>query len=177
MNDDLLLEQFIASFSRQDELWEHLPVPMELLHAHTKSGFEWRPCRQATSASALQEIYACTGRPFPDLYERLVLGWRWLEVTVMDVRLFANAPASDLSPLLGELTKDRYAFDMLVEAGLIPLGHGFDYDFVCFANDPSGADDGPLVRVEHEALLMHGLIEQQTMYGSFRAFVEKALEL
>ncbi len=85
-------------------------------------------------------------------------------------------PASDLSPLLGELTKDRYAFDLLAEAGLIPLGHSaVDYDFVCFADGQYGADDGPLVRVEHEALLMDGRIDQRTLYNSFREFVMMAL--
>jgi hypothetical protein len=175
MTDDLLLEQFVAAFARHDELIESAPVPPELFRAQTDHGaFKWRPCRQPTDRTALQQIYACTRRPFPALYEKLVLGWRWLEMTALDVRLFANTPAPDLSPLFGELTRDRYPFDVLVEAGLIPFGHGAGlyYDFVCFSEDQTRQNNGPLVKVEHEALLMHGQIEQQAIYASFREFVE-----
>src|SRR3954468_1005774 len=101
MTDDILLEKFLASFGKLDELtaWETDPIRQQLaLGKPNQFGFrEWRPIRANTPESFLDPLYEKLPARFPELYERLVLSYRWAEVDLKIYRLLANPPGPDLS--------------------------------------------------------------------------------
>ena len=107
--DASLLERFIATFDRLDDLvWFEDDSPPELLAAERDAddwnSIGWCPAKYDTAASSLTAIRR-TG-PLPKLYESLVLSFRWLAVDLGVCRLIANSPANDLQPLADSIFSD-----------------------------------------------------------------------
>jgi len=183
VTDAELLERFIATFSKLDDLLAADPVPPELDGGLDDSPWarqKWRPAAIRTDPSDLEQAYLQLPDRFPPLYEQLVLSYRWLEVELDDlVRLIANPPGILLAPLIAGMTKDRLLVDVLFAHGLIPFGRapGDNYDPVCFDTRRRNADgDCPIVRIEHEAILCQGKLgESSTVSGSFRSLMTDAI--
>ena len=161
MDEDTLLEQFVASFEKLDEMIVYGdidPVAAELAGGESdKSGLKyWRPLKVSTDRSLCDLIYARLPGRFPPLFERLVLSYRWAEVDLQAYRLLANPPGPDLSGLLGQMSKDRSLWESLIPAGLIQFGMGpdIDDDPVCF-DTKSRKDNGDcrIVKVDQEEIL------------------------
>src|SRR5262245_8732333 len=98
-----LLERYIASFSKLDEMVGQLDSVLAQLGTEPADefGFQpWQPLPFKTEASALEPLYAELPAHFPPLYEKLVLSYRWAEVDLGSYALVANPPGSSLSALL-----------------------------------------------------------------------------
>lgn len=138
MTDELLLERFVASFEKLDELtaWDSDPIAKHLAVGNPdQHGFKhWRPVAVNTPASLLDPLYAKLPARLPKLYERLVISYRWAEVELKTFTLLANPPGPDLSGLLQQMSRDTALWDSLLPAGYIQFGKGpdIDYDPVCF---------------------------------------------
>src|ERR1700680_1165812 len=116
MSEDNLIERFIASFNKLDEMADFtaLKVP--------------------TDSSQLEPLLAKLPARFPPLFQDLILSYRWAEVDLGSFRLLPNPPGPDLSGLLTEMTRDPAFWESLPSAGYIQFGRGpdIDYDPVCF---------------------------------------------
>jgi hypothetical protein len=128
MKDELLLERFIASFERFDDLTAHKTEPFEpqlAIESPDKRGFaQWRPVRTNTATSLLEPLYAKLPARFPKLFERLVLSYRWAEVDLGKWRLLANPPGSDLSGLFQQISLDPALWASLLPAGYVQFAKG-----------------------------------------------------
>jgi hypothetical protein len=92
MTDEDLLERFVASFEKLDEMCavrEIFPIAWELRTQEPDQFGEaqWRPVKTATAPASLDLLYAKLPARFPPLYERLVLSYRWAEVDLGTFRL------------------------------------------------------------------------------------------
>jgi hypothetical protein len=161
--EDLLVEGFIASFEKLDEMRasEILdPVAWQLAIGDPDQfgNRRWRPIKVSSELSWLEPIYSKLPARFPPLYERLVLSYRWAEVHLQSYRLLANPPGPDLSALLEQMSKDSFLWKNLLEAGFIQFGKGpgLDYDPVCFdVSSRKKNRDCKIVKIDHEQILCH----------------------
>jgi hypothetical protein len=167
MNDDRLVECFVASFDKLDNMTvfkETDPAAWQLSVGNAgQYGFRhWRPKRVTSNKSLLQPIYSQLPAPFPPLYERLVLSFRWAEVDLQVCRLLANPPGPDLGALFQEISGDPKLWKYLREAGYVQFGRGpdMDYDPVCFdTNSSKNSKAYKIVKIDHEEILCNGRVK------------------
>lgn len=153
--NDLLVERFIASFEKLDEL-----TADEDSHQYDCS--RRLPIKLSTELSSLESIYSELPARFPRLFERLVLSYRWPEVDLQSYRLLANPPGPGLDRLLREMSKDSIMWKCLLEAGYIQFGKGpdVDYDAICFDRSTGTKnDDCRIVKIDHEQILCYNRVK------------------
>jgi hypothetical protein len=139
----------------------------------------WRPRMEASSSSALEELYQSVPGPFPPLYAQLILSYRWYEVDVGQLRLLSNLPPR-LDGLREAIVGDQHIFNTLREAGFVQFGKGpdVDYDPVCFdLRRPDNRQDCPIVKFDHEEILCNDrLVQIAELAPTFRTLLELVVE-
>lgn len=162
MNDhELLIDRFVATFEKLDEMTTKetlCPIAWQLsVGEPDEYGWkEWRPIQVKTARPQLDMLYVRLLAPFPPLFEKLVLRYRWAEVDLKSYTLLANPPGADLSGLLHEISKDASLWDALLPAGYVQFGKGpdIDYDPVCFdIKSRNNKGDYRIVKIDHEEIL------------------------
>ena len=178
-DDSELLVRFVAAFERLDDLgyYQRKPLPPELLAESDPDGrafLRWRPAAMSTTPDSLSVIHSRMGT-LPSLFEQLALSFRWLEVDLGLCRLLPNKPANDLKSLAEAMFTDPVLNETLIPARLARFALGSEnYDPICFDLNQwdSATNDCPIVRLNHESILMHGeLGDVETLFGSFRELV------
>jgi hypothetical protein len=173
-DDDDLLRRFVASFEPLDGLEEFGPVPKELAvepNVEDGTSVRWQPVATLTYRELLAPIYQKLPGRFPDLYERLVLSYRWLRVHLETVMLLANPPGATFDGLATEIFCDLVLINTLIPAGFVPFGmvSGGGYDPMCFDLNARKHDDCPVIQIDHESVLCHDRIGKSWQrYSSFR---------
>jgi hypothetical protein len=182
---ELLIERFVASFGRFDELsaWKDLnPIAWQLRTGETDElgRSKWRPEKLITDNSLLEPLYARLPARFPVLYERLVLSYRWAEVDLRSYRLLANPPGPDLAGLLNQMSRDPAFWASLLPAGYIQFGKGsdIDYDPVCFEvkSRKKNYRECRIVKIDHEEILCRNRVKVVAeLAPSFEHLLRKTL--
>lgn len=177
MRDDQLIADFMAALET-DQFFDHRNPPPDELNAGIDpqdwNRLRWAPARIETSRSLLAPIYDRLRKPFPPLYERFILTWRWLDVSTDLIRIFPNPPGPNLEGLERQVFNEPVFNQHLVAAGYIPFGLDINtYDPVCFDTNRSLTDgDCMVVKFEHEAMLSFGRIgESWILWPSCRAMM------
>ena len=167
MPQDGLIERFVASFEKLDDLAEFpeiYPLVRQLAVGNPDpyGRQRWTPMAVRTDASQLEPLLTKLPARFPPLFEELVLSFRWAEVDLQSFRLLPNPPGPDLSGLLREMRKDPALWESLLPAGYIQFGRGpdMDYDPVCFdiRARTRGKDYG-IVKIDHEEILCNNRVK------------------
>jgi hypothetical protein len=167
MPEDKLIERFIASFEKLDELAEFPethPLIRQLAVGDPDSygRQRWKPMAMHTDPDELEPLLAKLPARFPPLFERLVLSFRWAEVDLQSFRLLANPPGPDLAGLLKEMSKAPAFLESLLPAGYIQFGMGadMDYDPVCFEiRSRTKRKDYRIVKIDHEEILCNNRVK------------------
>jgi hypothetical protein len=166
MNDEELLEEYVATFLKFDEMVADefsLPTALQLAVEDTDQYDRrlWKPVRIETPPSQLQEVYAELPARFPRLFERMVCLYRWAEVDLGTYRLLANPPGPTLGGLLRQMSASAL-WEALIPAGFIQFGKGpdLDYDPVCFdIKTRKQGGDCMIVKIDHEEILCNNRIK------------------
>jgi len=157
--DDDLLARFVSVFARFDE------------------GASVR--RVSTAPAALADLYRHVPGPFPPLFERLLLTYRWNLVDLDLITLLANPVSEGLKGFRSEVVRDTGLTETLHPAGLAQFARPGDinYDPVCFVTSRRTRDmDCPIVRVDHEGLLVERRLRiTAEVAPSFRTLVERVV--
>ncbi|HXA84644.1 MAG TPA: hypothetical protein VNZ47_06190 [Candidatus Dormibacteraeota bacterium] len=186
MNDEELLEKYVATFPQFDEMVADefsLPGAVQLAVEDTDQYGRklWKPVRLETPPSQLQEVYAELPARFPRLFERMVLSYRWAEVDLGTYRLVANPPGQDLSGLRSQLSQAPALWASLLPAGFIQFGKGPDLDFdpVCFdIKTRKQGGDCRIVKIDHEEILCNNRAKVVAeLAPSFHQLVLQTIEL
>ncbi len=185
--DDDLLARFVATFGQLDDLicMPSNPAPRALATSATDDWDSWQwdrwqPAALETGRQQLEPLYQRVPGPFPALYERLVLSYRWLDVHLRTVMLHGNPPGPGLDGLASAILGDAVLINTLLPAGLIPFGKVSDggYDPMCFDLNARRRGDCRIIQVEHESVLCHDRIgETWVRYTSFRELVCDTIDL
>jgi hypothetical protein len=182
-NDCELLDRFAQSFARIDDLiYSHdQPPPYTLADASASDDWgiiRWKPARLAVPRDGLNDLHR-VGH-LPSLFEAFAESYAWLDVDLRVCRLFANPPAADLVALSNAMFADPVINNTLFPSRLVrfALASNCCYDPICFDLTRFDGDDCPIVRLEHESILMHDRIgKRETVFDSFRDFVLTVIDL
>ncbi len=189
--DDEFLARFVETFCKLDGDCSGTiedPPPDELnagADVNHPQLILWRPTQIKAEPDELESFYRRLPAKLPPLYEQLITSWRWLEVFLYRIRLFANPPGRGLNGLAENILRDPVFVRHLVGNGFVPFG--FDtgdnsnlhvYDPICFDTHHRNEDgDCPIVGFEHEAMLSHDRIgESWLKWKSFRELVADTID-
>jgi hypothetical protein len=167
MKDEELLESYVATFPRLDEMvvdvvWFPPAMPLVVADSDLSDFKYWKPMKVKTSPTRLDEIYARLPARFPKLFEQMVLSYRWAEVDLGTYTLLANPPGPTLGGLLRQMSQAPALWEVLIPAGFIQFGKGpdLDYDPVCFdIKTRKQGDDCRIVKIDHEEILCNNRIK------------------
>lgn len=171
-DDVLLVQRFVEKFPLVDR---HAYTPANPPRDEFFGGIDkddwntilWKPASWNGGHRHLSPIRRIGS--LPSLYEYLALNFRWPEVDLGICRLLPNEPGEDLQPLADCMFKDPIMKQILLPACLVRFAVSMDYDPICFDCNHMQKSDCPVVRVEHESILVHGRIGQRTtLFGSVR---------
>ena len=128
-DDDLLVERFIASFEKLDELIvDEVSDPIAWrLAAGDRDQYgcrRWRPIRASAEFSLLEPIYSKLPARFPPLFERLVLSYRWAEVEPAVSPAAGQSAWSRLRGLAPGDVKGLYPVEVPFGSRLHPIREG-----------------------------------------------------
>jgi len=180
-NDADLLDRFMQSFARLDDLtWMHdEPLPDLLsdgIDPDDWTSIRWRPVKLDSPRTAMSSIRRVGA--LPNLFELLAASYCWLTVDLGVCRLFSNPPTEDLQPFADAMFADPALNKILLPARLVrfALAPNECYDPICFDLTQMIDGDCPIVRLEHESILMHDRIGgREALFGSFRELVEAVI--
>ena len=135
---------------------------------------QWAPLRAAIPVSVLDSLYALVPGPLPALFEECLLSFRWVRVELGVVELFGST-SDNLAAFASEVMRDGHLFPPLFRERYVEIGKaaGGSYDPVCFDLRRSRNRDCPMVRIDHESVLVGGSPEVLSdVAPSFGAFVK-----
>jgi hypothetical protein len=101
----------------------------------------------------LDALYSRLPAKFPPLFERLLLTFRWADVSLDSYRLRPNPPGPDLEGFFQGISKDLSWWEALIPAGFLPFGKGpgMIYDPVCFDMNSRGKNrEMRVVKIDDE---------------------------
>lgn len=185
MNDEELLEKYVATFPVFDEMVANefsTPTALQLAVKDTDLYDRklWKPVRVETPVSQLDEVYAELPARFPRLFERMVCSYRWAEVDLGTYRLLANPPGPTLGGLLSQMSQAPTLWEALIPAGFIQFGKGpdLDYDPVCFdIKTRKQGGDCRIVKIDHEEILCNNRVKiVAELAPSFYEWVRETIE-
>jgi hypothetical protein len=140
----------------------------------------WRPCRIHTDPKHLNALYGKLPARFPPLFERLLLSFRWAEVSLHSYGLMANPTGSDLQGFFQQISADPGLWGVLLPAGCLRFGKGadMDYDPVCFdINSRMKNREMRIVKIDHEEILCNRRVKAVTeLAPSFEGLVLQTIE-
>jgi hypothetical protein len=184
-SDNELLRRFVDKFEELSGLLFYPatdPVAREFRTGETDGwGPEekWRPLQITTAPSALDGLRAKLPARIPELFEHLLLNYRWAEVDLDFFTLTANPLGNDLSRWFDEASRDRFLWNFHLRSGYIPFGkgHDMDYDRICFeTKSRKKGDECRIVKIDHEEVLCNERIKiVREMAPSFRSLVEQTI--
>ena len=137
-NNDALIDQFVATFGKFDELNtlpELDPIAMEFATGELDEMefYLWKPKKILTDPKYLQKFYTEYSSAIPvrllPLYEKFVLSYRWAEIDIGLCRLFPNPMGEGLYRLGEEISKLESLREILLPNGCIQFGKGADLDY------------------------------------------------
>lgn len=181
--EQLLMERFVASFHKLDDLscCDEDPVPA-LLEAGIDPEFrgfvQWTPARLPSPRTGLDAIRRVG--ELPHLFEQLLEQFAWLPVDLECLRLFGNPPSTDFTAYANEMFADPVMNHNLLPARYVRFALAADccYDAICFDLNRMRDGDCPVVRIEHESVLCFDRIDSmETVFPSCRAMMEHIIEL
>ncbi|MFC1759443.1 hypothetical protein ACFL2H_11865 [Planctomycetota bacterium] len=190
--DDVdLIRRFVSSFERLDDLdyFDEPEPPAELrweveeddgMCSGPGRRIEWRPAAIDTPADALSIFDDRVSARLPRLYKLLIQSYRWLEVHLESLCLFANPPGPDLQALFDQMYADPVLNYTLNPAGFVRFAMAASgcYDPVCFDLNQYHDGECPIVRFEHESILCFDKIgESEQIFSSFREMMESEIRI
>lgn len=180
MTDDALIDGFVETLNARGLE----PLPESGVLAELRSGppdqlgwchWKIRPAERNPWVAGLEQ--SVMPHRFPKLFLSLISRYRFAELQVGTIMFFANTG----QPVSHELAvcKDVVMRPVLLEQGLLQFGQpdAVNYDPICFAAAKMKKGDAPIVRVDHEDILIRngkGRIVAE-IAPSFRHFVEQVI--
>lgn len=171
-----LIESFFQAILRADR-WEVLEMPLEFATQEVNEFdcVRWAPIRQPTHVTELEKIYDTIPARMPKLFEDCLMSFGWLTVELGGIDLFPHHPKSGLDVFVEHVVKDEELFTSLFRERYVQLGRaaGGSYDPICFDLKRNKDQDCPLVRIDHEAVIIEEKpVVTAELAPSFRAWLQ-----
>lgn len=176
-HDTAYLQRFYSAISRAERwLQPDEPIPPSLDTGRVNEyGFrEWSPARQQTEPRAIETIYETIPGRVPKLFEQCLASFRWLEVDLPGITLLAHPPGPRCEGFVSEVIRDPHLYPTLFRERFMQFGKGGTlYDPICFDLRRKKKEDCPIVRIDHESVLIHEKAEVvEEIAPTFRKLLE-----
>ena len=181
-NDEKLIAEFVAAFAILDDTTifsRQEAAPPELDAGRDESQWarqKWKPAKILTPRVELDQFLSTYGVRFPELYQNLLLSYRWREVCLGELaRLFGNPPGPLAEGFFAAIVADPFHRNVLLPSGLVPFARAPDnFDPICFdTSGRSARQDFPLIQIDHEALICRKqILRRRELWPTFRSFAE-----
>lgn len=176
---DDLVDRFVDFLNRAgleprflDEITE------ELRTSNTEDEmFHWQ-IRPASSNPWVEELAQKLPQQWPKPFRSLVDRYRYSNIEVGPLMLFANSGHDLFYELSKRVFADEGIFPLLHKHGLLQFGlpQEANYDPVCFDMQHRYRGDAPIVRLDHEEILLRNRIRVvQQIAPSFSQFMQRAI--
>lgn len=153
-------------------------VPEELRASETGHGnFHWQ-IRSAISNPWIKEFYQRLPETLPQPFRHLVERYRYCNLHVGPLMLFANSGHELSYEFSTRVFKDKHLFAVLHKHRYLQFGLPYEgnYDPVCFDIRRRVRDDSPIVQLDHEEILIRSRIRVvREIDPSFTAFMRSAV--
>lgn len=117
----------------------------------------------------------------PVSFHSLITRYSFPSFEVKSLALFANIWNDEEGELSSVIFKDKTMAEVTHKAGYIQFARPADgsYDPICFdTRERSGNQESPIVRLDHEAILINSrIVVCETIAKSFFAFVKSVVEM
>ena len=154
---------FSAILSAERWLRPDEPIPASLNNGTVNEyGFpEWSPARQHIDAGNLESIYETIPGRLPGLFEQCLMSFRWLEVDLPMLALLPHPPGPRCDGFVSQVVRDPHLYPTLFRERYVQFAkaESANYDPVCFDLRRKRKDDCPIVRIDHEWVLIHQRVE------------------
>ena len=181
-HDTELVFRFVTTLNRRglEPLFDRdVPEELRVQEVATMPGmFEWE-IRPADDNPWVPRLEARLPSRLPSIYRCFISRFRFAELEVGPITFFAN---TGQQTVFRDICRASFADEglrsVLHADGLIQFGKqaGGGYDPVCFDMKRRRAEDAPIIRVDHEAILMRGRIRVvRELAPSFRDLVDRAI--
>jgi hypothetical protein len=140
--------------------------------------YEWR-IRAAEPNPWVEALERKLPHPFPKLYHHLLSHYRFAEFEVGPISFLANTGTPVFDELADYIFRDKGLSPPLLEKGFMQFGKGAggaSYDPFCFDMQRRASGDAPIVRIDHEDVLIRNRIRViDEIAPSFEVFVQRVL--
>lgn len=153
-------------------------IPEELrTSAADYDTFNWQIC-SASFNPWVDELDKRLPQRWPKLFTSLIQRYRFCNVEIGPLMLFANSGHQLFYELSDRTFKDKGIFPTLHKNGFLQFGlpHETNYDPVCFDMKRRNRADAPVVQLDHEEILQWSRIRVvQEIAPSFAQFMQRAM--
>ena len=176
---DELVERFVnylngAGFEPrfQDE------IPEELRTSTAEYEMSHWQIRPSSSNPWIEELSEKLPRQWPEPFRSLIGRYRFSNIEVGPLMLFANSGHDHFYELSTRVFADEGIFPLLHRHGLLQFGlpQEANYDPVCFDMQRRNRRDAPIVQLDHEEVLLRNRIRiVREIAPSFSQFMQRAI--
>ena len=112
--------------------------------------------RVPTHVTDLERICGTVPGRMPKLFEDCLVSFGWLTVELGGIDLFPHGPKSGLDAFMRHVMRDKELFPSLFRDRFVQFGRaaGGSYDPMCFGLKRTKDRDCPIVRIDHESVLI-----------------------
>jgi hypothetical protein len=179
--DSELLLKFVQALNRrgfEEVIADQLPVELRTKISDNE-WFAWE-IKAAQENPWIKDLETRAGMAFPPLFRRFITSFRFHEFELGPILLFANTGQSNVwNDFSVSMFGDKYLYPSLIEGRFLQFGRQStgDYDPTCFDMRGGGELDGPIVRIDHEDVLVRNrLTIVSEVAPSFRSIIETFLK-
>jgi hypothetical protein len=177
--DAELIETFFQAILRADR-WAvskaEMPSEFATDEVNEFDCVRWEPIRVSTDVTDLEKVYGKLPARMPKLFEDCLSSFGWLGVELGGIDLFPHHAQAGLDEFVSHVVHDKALFPSLFRERFVQFGRaaGGSYDPICFDLKRSKDRDCPIVRIDHESVLINEKpVVTSELAPSFRAWVEK----
>ena len=168
--------QYVNSCDLEHRFADEVP---EELRAETidDETFEWK-IKRVPSNAWIEELVQHLPKHFPQPFLSLIQRYRFCNFEVGRIMFFANTGTDLFYELSKKVFADPHLFPTMHKNGLLEFGKPFtgDYDPICFDMKREHRRDAPIVRLDHEEILINRRIHVvEEIAPSLNAFMQRAI--
>ena len=153
-------------------------IPEELRSSNAEyEMYHWQ-IQPASSNPWIEELAEKLPQQWPEPFRSLIDRYRFSNIEVGPLMLFANSGHDHFYELSKRVFADEGIFPLLHRHGLLQFGlpQEANYDPVCFNTQDRNHGDAPIVRLDHEEILLRSRIRVvQHIAPSFIQFMQSAI--
>ena len=177
---DKLVDEFVKyvnSHNLEPQADDEIPEELRLGPAQIDGYFDWK-IKPISPNPWIQDLVQKLPKKFPQPYLSLIERYRFCNFDVATVMFLANTGRPVFQELSRKVFSDAGLYPTMHKNGFLQFGMTYtgDYDPMCFDMRQESRGDAPIVRLDHEEILINNRIKiVERVAPSFSEFMRSAI--